>query len=131
LKCPRHKYQYDHWNWELADGAIIQDHGFSRSSLSTIPENTYAISDIREVKIFEKKEFGQMASREASLDIFRWFCINGEGLPPESIYQDDWLQEIWEEDETGTEADEANDQDFQGFVGQSEDQIESWLNKIS
>jgi hypothetical protein len=131
LKCPRHEYQYDHWNWELADGAIIQDHGFSRSSLSTIPENTYSISDIKELKIFENKKFDQMASREASLDIFRWFCINGEGLPPENIYQDDWLQEIWEEDESGMEADEAGDQDFQGLVRQSEDQIESWLNKIS
>lgn len=90
--------------------------------------NKSAISDIKELEIFEKKEIDQMTSREASLDIFRWFSINGDGFPPEKIYEDDWLQEIWEE--SVVEADEADDHNTQKLVGQSEAQIESWLNKI-
>lgn len=40
------------------------------------------------------KPLGQKASRGASLDIFRWFAINGEGLPPEYIYGDEWLESL-------------------------------------
>lgn len=78
LKCPRHEYEYD-----------PQDFGFSRSLLSDIPENRSHIADFKELEIFKKEGFDQMASRKASLDIFRLFSINGEGLPPEKIYQDD------------------------------------------
>lgn len=70
-----------------------------------------------------------MASREASVDIFRCIYINGEGLPPEKIYQDDWLQKIREESDM--EVDEADDQDSQRVLGESELQIESWLNKVA
>lgn len=128
LECPRHEYQYDHWNWELADGVIVQDRGFLRSLSSSSAEDNPSIPDIGELEIFESKGFDQIASREASLDIFRWFFINGEGLPPEKIYQDDWLQEIWEESDM--EANEADDDNTQKPVGQSVAQIESWLNKI-
>lgn len=40
------------------------------------------------------KPLGQKASRGASLDIFCWFAINGEGLPPENIYGDEWLESL-------------------------------------
>jgi hypothetical protein len=128
LECPRHEYQYDCWNWELADGTIVQDRGFSRSLLSSIPDENPYIPDIRELEIFERKGVDQIASREASLDIFRWFSINGEGIPSEKIYQDDWLQEIWEESDM--EADEADDDNTSKPVGQSGAHIESWLTKI-
>ena len=97
LNCPRHEYQYDHWNWELADGTIVQDRGFSGLPLPIIPNDDPAIPNIKDIEIFEQKVVDETASREASLAIFRWFTFNGEGCPPEKIYQDDWLQEIWEE----------------------------------
>ncbi|KAJ5919148.1 hypothetical protein N7466_010091 [Penicillium verhagenii] len=28
LKCSRHEYHYDHWNWEVKNGETIQDYGF-------------------------------------------------------------------------------------------------------
>jgi len=43
---------------------------------------------------FEKKELDRTASQEASLDIFRWFFVNREGLPLEKVYRDDWVREI-------------------------------------
>lgn len=55
--------------------------------------------DIKAQRDFEKSTLDQIASWEASLDIFRWFSVGGEGLPLESVNQDDWLREIWEEDE--------------------------------
>ncbi|KAJ5691090.1 hypothetical protein N7488_011825 [Penicillium malachiteum] len=130
LECPRHEYEYDHWTWELADGVIIQDYGLSRSFLSNFPENEPTAPTVKDLKDFEKKGLDQMASREASLEVFRWFSINGEGVPPENIYKDDWLQEIWEESSADM-VDEADDHITQRPLGQSEDQIESWLTKMS
>ncbi|KAJ5277324.1 hypothetical protein N7524_003477 [Penicillium chrysogenum] len=72
-----------------------------------------------------------MASREASLDIFRWFFINGEGIPPETIYEDAWLKEIWDEDESDEEADAAGDQESQGLAATSRDRVETWLSSVA
>ena len=128
LECPRHEYEYDHWNWELVDGAIVQDYGFSGSLLSSIPENRSAIPDIKKLEIVEKKKIDQEASEEASLSIFRWFSITGEGCLSEKIFQDDWLQPTWEDSDF--EADEADDHNTQELVDQNGAQIESWLDQI-
>jgi hypothetical protein len=96
--------------------------------LSTILEEGSLISDLEELR-FDKKDLDQIASREASVDISRWISINGEGLHPESIYQDGWLQEIWEESDL--EVDEVDDHNAHELFGTSELQIESWLNQIS
>ncbi|KAJ5253826.1 hypothetical protein N7524_011006 [Penicillium chrysogenum] len=130
LKCNRHEYHYHHWNWDPEEGAIFQDHGFSTTPLSTITEHPADILDIEKPKTFQKKELDQMASREASLDIFRWFFINGEGVPLETIYEDDWLKEIWDEEESGEEADEAGDQESQGLVATNRDRVETWLSSV-
>jgi hypothetical protein len=110
------------------DGIIFQDRGFSRSHLSSIPDENPSIPDIRELEIFETEGLDQTASREASEAIFYWFGINGEGTPAEKIYQDEWLQDKW--DESDMEADEADDDTTQKSVSQSEARIESWLDKI-
>lgn len=106
LKCSRHWYHYDHWNWELENGETIQDYGFLRRSPSLVTEELSNIPNIREVShAFEKRELDpdREASEEASVDIFRWFIVGGEGLPPEKIYQDDLLREMWEQDDDGSE----------------------------
>lgn len=131
LRCNRHEYQYHHWNWEPEDGAGFQDYGFSTTPISTITEYPTDLVDVREPKTFQKKELDQMASREASLDIFRWFFINGEGIPPETIYEDDWLKEIWDEDESDEEADAAGDQESQGLAATSRDRVETWLSSVA
>lgn len=102
LDCPRHEYQYDHWNWSLEDGTIIQDHGFATESPSVMTERPH-YPDTKSLGHFEKKKLDRTASQEASLDIFRWFVVNGEGEPLEKVYRDDWVREIWEEDESGVE----------------------------
>lgn len=128
LECPRHEYQYNHWNWELADGTIVQDRGFSRSHLSSIADEKPSIADITELEIFETEGLDQTASREASQALFHWFGIGEEGTPAEKIYQDEWLQDKW--DESDMEADEADDDTTQKSVSQSKARIESWLDKI-
>lgn len=70
-----------------------------------------------------------MASQEASLDIFRWFFVNGEGLPLVNIYPDHWLYEVWEEDESGGGADEADERDSQGLL-KMRIRLETWLDTI-
>lgn len=59
---------------------MIQDHGFSRASPSVIT-NEPRFADTKSLEHFEKKELDRTASQEASLDIFLWFAVNGEGLP--------------------------------------------------
>ncbi|KAJ6139578.1 hypothetical protein N7471_006064 [Penicillium samsonianum] len=69
-------------------------------------------------------------SSKASLYIFLWLSINGEGKPSETIYQDEWLEGIREEDEGGWAEDEADDRDSKGLDGQLEDRVKAWLNSI-
>lgn len=127
LKCPRHEYRYDHWSWSLGDGTIVQDHGFSSASASVRAEAPH-FADARSLVHFEKKELDRTASREASLDIFRWFFVNGEGLPLEKVYQDDWVREIWGEDESDVEADEIDERGPQEPVDRNDDRLETWLD---
>lgn len=78
---------------------------------------------------FEKKELDRTASQEATLEIFRWFIVNGEDLPLEKAYRDDWVREIWEE-ESDVEADEVNDCESQGPVDRNDDRFETWLDTV-
>lgn len=128
LECPRHDYQYDHWVWHLEDGTAIQDHGLSEQPILDVSERVFNNLEIKDEIDFKRTNLDQMASREASLDIFRWFCACGEGLPPENIYQDEWLREIWEDDE---DAGEIDDCDLQEPVCDSKDRVSSWLNTVN
>lgn len=129
LKCARHEYQYHHWNWHLEEGSVIQDQGFSIAPLSTVTECPSDMIGIREQRRFPTRELDQEASEEATLYAFLWFGINGEGKPSETIYEDAWLEGIWEEDEYDWE-DEADDQDSKEPVGQLEDRVKAWLNSV-
>lgn len=42
----------------------------------------------------------QDTSMSASSEVFGWVMRNCEGLPPESIFRDKWLQEEEEDDES-------------------------------
>lgn len=53
LDCPRHEYQYDHWNWSLENGTIIQDHGFLREPPSVMVEEPH-FPDTKSLGHFEK-----------------------------------------------------------------------------
>ncbi|KAB8266314.1 hypothetical protein BDV32DRAFT_144035 [Aspergillus pseudonomiae] len=127
LECSRHEYKYDHWNWYLQDGTTIQDRGLLEQPTVAVSEYHPDGFSIKAYRDFKRTNFDQIASQDASLDIFQWFCIGGEGLPPESIYQDDWLRVIWEEDDSEVDADETDDRDSLGPVGKSNDRLESWL----
>lgn len=128
LRCGRHQFEYSHWNWELEDGTLVRDDGFSRTPLPVVTSTSDPF-DVKEPRNFPKKDLDQEASHEASLDIFRWFIINGEGVPSESIYQDDWLKDIWEEDTSSDEEHEAAMQNSPGPVG-PEDRCEAWLGNV-
>lgn len=81
FNCVRHQFHYSHWNWELEDDQIIQDERFSTA---TAPGPFQAQERLQP----PQKPVDQEASREASLDIFRWFILSGEGFPLGRIYKD-------------------------------------------
>ncbi|OGM43417.1 hypothetical protein ABOM_007674 [Aspergillus bombycis] len=109
---------------------MIQDRGFSDQSMLAVSEYPFDGFGIKAYRDFQRTDFDQIASQEAFLHIFPWFSVGGEGLPRGSIYQDDWLREIWEDDESEVDADETDDRDSQGAVGNLDDRLESWLNTI-
>jgi len=89
LNCSRHKHRYDHWSWELENGETVQDYGFLKGYSSLLPAQISNIPNSKDVShSFKKKELDpdRGASEQASLDIFRWFVVGGEGVPPEKIY---------------------------------------------
>ncbi|PYH75061.1 uncharacterized protein BO88DRAFT_460983 [Aspergillus vadensis CBS 113365] len=106
LDCPRHGYEYDHWEWYLPDGNIMQDRGFS-------------------------EQLDQEASREASGQVYLWFFFGGEGLPSESIYQEDWLKEIWENNMSEFGGGEFDDREVPEPVVKSGEFVDSWLDTLS
>jgi len=134
LNCSRHEYQYDHWNWELENGQTILDYGYSRRSPSLITEELFNIPDIEGVShSFQKRDLDpdREASELASMDIFRWFILGGEGVPSEKIYENDLLREIWEQEDDGDEElDEADDRDLQKRVFENKGRVETWLDTI-
>lgn len=137
LKCPRHECQYDHWNWNLKNGENVQDYGFSKSNPSICDRNV-ELSDIEPIKesshSFEKKELDpdREASEEASLEIFRWSMVGGEGLPAEKIYRDDLLQEMWEQlEDDADEPVDAEHRDPPRNIPKNKNQLEAWLDTIA
>ncbi|EER25739.1 hypothetical protein CPC735_041830 [Coccidioides posadasii C735 delta SOWgp] len=125
LQCPRHYLEYAHWNWILENGSIVEGQGFDKTSSHRSDESSTAINMLD--TLFPQRSPTQEASREASLDIFRWVMINGEGTPPEKIYRDEWLQlEDESDEETGMSDDEnsashASDERLKG--------LEEWLGQ--
>lgn len=135
LDCPRHEYHYDHWNWELENGEKVRDGGFlqrypllSTTELCNIPNGKVASHS------FKKKELdpNRQASEEASIDIFFWLIIGGDGIPPEKIYHNGLLCEVLEQnnDDNADEPLEADHQNSQEPALKNKDRFESWLDTI-
>ncbi|KGQ01717.1 hypothetical protein PAAG_11565 [Paracoccidioides lutzii Pb01] len=125
LNCSRHNFGYQHWNWTLEDGTVIEDQGYESTAGDSFPEESNLNMDMIADLVFHQKSLDQEASREASLDIFRWVTVNGEGTPPEKVYRDAWVQF---EDDSDEETDASNDDNIVcyergGGVGE-------WLDRI-
>ncbi|OQE17584.1 hypothetical protein PENSTE_c020G08481 [Penicillium steckii] len=137
LKCRRHEYRYDHWNWKLENSEIVEDYGFSDEypSLSTVVSLEAPYTKVTRLS-FEEKELDpeREASEEASLDVFRWFIVGGEGLPPERIYHDDLLHEMCEQlkdDDYDDGPVEDEHRDLEEHVLKDKDRFEAWLDTIA
>lgn len=74
-------------------------------------------------------QLDQEASREASLEIFRWFVINGECSPPEKIYNDELLESL-EDEEDSEDEDQLDNVDFKTVQEEKQDGLEKWLDTI-
>ena len=125
LQCPRHKLEYRHWNWKLKDGSVFEDRGLeSYAAEKDWEQPSPKIEPIASVE-FPGKLVDQEASQEASHDIFRWVTVNGEGVPPEAVYKDDWVRI---EDDSDEESDAADDADSVSRV--RNDGLKEWLEGV-
>ena len=78
-----------------------------------------------------RQPLDQEASREACWEIFHWFVVNGEGIPPEDIYKDEWLAEL-NDDESVDEDDHANESvDSDTTRRKKHSGLETWLDTIT
>lgn len=74
------------------------------------------------------------ASEEASCDIFRCVTVNGEGVPRERIYKDDWLMDDYdEEDENDIEElrDSSDNKNSDPDIGnERKKKINPWISGL-
>ncbi|KAH8432269.1 uncharacterized protein LDX57_009908 [Aspergillus melleus] len=104
--CPRHRLVYIHWTWQLQDGSKLIDSGFRlddhepRQLFSRVQSPSEASFAYPRIPLSST----QGASREASMEIFRWVLANHEGRPPEEpIYDDDWIAGCDDSDRYGSD----------------------------
>lgn len=109
---------------------VIKDYGFSRDLSTPKPRNLCPIPGLEVPKSFKEEEFdvSQEASEEASWQIFHYFFVNEEGLPPEKIYHDEWIKRTWADEESEWGGDEVDDHKSKGSDSGLQDQVQSWLN---
>lgn len=63
------------------------------------------------MKWFAQERHSQTEFKKASIDIFRWFVVGGEGLPPDKLFRDDLLCGAWECDDDGEKLDKIDGRD--------------------
>jgi hypothetical protein len=130
LNCVRHSLEYQKWNWKAEDGSVIEDKGFSKDT--TWRDTTRSLAnglEIKEITLeIPKHPLDQEASEEASLDVFRWVMVNGEGVPPEEIYRHDWLR-INEDDDELSASSDGNSSSHAPDENE-EREIEDWLDVL-
>ncbi|GAT23333.1 similar to An01g11250 [Aspergillus luchuensis] len=131
LDCPRHEYEYDHWVWYLPDGTLMQDRGFSEQVTPAVSESRFDNIQLKTRREFKRTQFDQEASREASGQVFLWYFFGGEGLPSESIYQEEWLKEVWENNMSEFGGGEFDDGEVPEPVVKSGEFVDSWLDTVS
>ena len=127
LKCTRHHLEYHHWTWELADGSIIEDQGLDKLDSRGFSEPSNPNIKLIKPPEFPRLPVNQEASEDASLDIFRWVTVNGEGVPPEEVYKDEWLQV---EDESDEDSDVVNDEKGESSEVPQQNGLEDWLKEV-
>ncbi|RDL38515.1 Uncharacterized protein BP5553_02855 [Venustampulla echinocandica] len=123
LHCTRHYLEYQHWNWELVDGSIAEDQGFDKGAVQYFLEAGSSKIELITTTEFPKIQLNQEASEEASLDVFRWVMVNGEGVPPEEVYKDKWVQF---DDDSDEELDSVID-DNSVVADKQQNGLEEWL----
>ncbi|OJJ74447.1 hypothetical protein ASPBRDRAFT_27476 [Aspergillus brasiliensis CBS 101740] len=130
LDCPRHHYNYAHWEWYLPNGTTMRDRGFSEHAPPTVSDRLVDKFDLKTRRDFEHTKLDQLASREASGQVFLWYFFGGEGLPSEGIYHDEWLKDIWENNLSEFGGGEFDDRDISEPVRNSGDCVDSWLDTV-
>jgi hypothetical protein len=110
------------------DGSIIEDQGFDKATIQCFQETGSSKIELITTAEFPKIQLNQEASQEASLDIFRWVMVNGEGVPPEEVYKDKWVQV---EDDSDEESDAVNDDDNSVIVVKQQNGLEEWLGRVN
>jgi hypothetical protein len=129
LNCVRHSLQYQKWSWEAEDGSVIEDQGFSEDTPPLLLNELGITAIALEIP---GKPLDQEASEEASLDIFRWVMVNGEGIPAEEIYKHDWLQcDSEDEDDEELSASSDSNSSSQAPDHKQERGMEDWLSNVS
>ena len=108
------------------DGSIIEVQGFDKATVQCSPEAGSSKVELITTADFPKIQLNQEASQEASLDIFRWVTVNGEGVPPEEVYKDKWVQV---EDDSDEESDVVNDDN--SVVANEQNGLEEWLGRVN
>ncbi|PYI35268.1 hypothetical protein BP00DRAFT_363051 [Aspergillus indologenus CBS 114.80] len=107
--CPRHRLVYRCWSWLREYGLWTDDAGLE--SDSGLDERGYdargfagrdpePLEPRNKIEIPVRPLIDQDASIAASCEVFGWVMRNCEGLPPESIFRDIWLQDEEEDDES-------------------------------
>ena len=109
------------------DGSIIEDQGFDKASVQCFHEAGSSKIELITTAGFPKIQLNQEASQEASLDIFRWVMVNGEGVPPEEVYKDKWVQV---EDDSDEESDAVNDNNSV-ISDVQQNGLEEWLDRVN
>lgn len=105
--CPRHRLVYTYWTWQLQDGSSLNDQGFWLGDPDDSQQSSLVRSQQNASFVYPTVPLSpsQDASREASLEIFRWVLANHEGKPPsEPIYDDVWIAGCDYSDESCLEA---------------------------
>ena len=98
-QCKRHRLVYVGWSWILIDGRTKSEKGHVSSPITnSVPAS--AIKPRSKIAFVSVPlSSSQTASQNASRNVFQWTTINGHGIPQESAYRDDWLENCLEEDQ--------------------------------
>ncbi|CAG8195468.1 unnamed protein product [Penicillium salamii] len=133
--CPRHEFYYDRWRWNLEDGSSFDDYGFSRELTTPVPKGLSDILEAANPICLKTTDLDaeQEASVEACHQIFRWLADGDDGFPSEKVYQDDWIKEILDCDDSNEESDKESleDDNKPKYDSERESQVQSWVDSTN
>ena len=92
---------------------IMKDNG-----LLTVAPNIAPTNCNQDTVVAERDKFpivalssDQKASKNASRTILQWVTLNGEGIPSEGIYQDDWVKDFLKDEDEDEDEDEEEEEE--------------------